>query len=91
LAAANCVAADSEIESQTASLPIQKSAAKKCISKTASLPIQKSAARNYVAADSEIGSQKLHCWRFRNWQRWWSHFGFTSSFFWVFTLTLHGC
>jgi hypothetical protein len=57
LAAANCVAADSEIESQTASLPIQKSAAKKCINKTASLPIQKSAARNYVAADSEIGRQ----------------------------------
>jgi len=46
---------------------------------TASLPIQKSAARNCIAGDSEIGSDG----------------GVISVsllfFFWVFTLTLHGC
>ena len=43
--------------------------------------------KNYVAADSEIGSQKLFRCRFRNWQRWWSYFCFSSLFFFfqVFT------
>jgi hypothetical protein len=77
------------------SLLIQKSVAKLCRCQfrnrqpiTASLPIQKSATKNFVAADFEISSQKLCCCLFRNQQQWWSHFGFTSLFFWVFTHSL---
>jgi hypothetical protein len=77
-----------------ASLLIQKLAAKLCRCrfrnwqlKTVSLPIQRSTAKNCVATDSEIDSQKPCCCRFRNRQRWWSHFSFTSlSFFFVFTI-----
>jgi len=72
-AAKNCIAVDSAIDSQTVSLSIQKLTAKKLIQKsTAKKLIQKSTA-------------KLCCCRFRNQQRWLSHFGFTSFFLCTFS------
>jgi hypothetical protein len=65
-----------------------KLAIKNCIatdskirSQTMLLPIQKLTAKNFANVDSKIGSQKLCPCRFKNRQRWWSHFGFTSLFF----------
>ena len=93
-AANNCADVDSEIGNKTTPLLIQKSATKNCIVANSVISKQKlcrcrfrNRQQNCVAADSEIGSQLSRC-RFRNWQRWWSHFGFTSSFFLVFTLLI---
>jgi hypothetical protein len=61
-------------------LQIQKSAAKNCVGFDLEIDSQKT----LFAADSKIGSQ-LCRYRFRNQQRWWSHFGCSSLFFWVFT------